>query len=213
MWARRHAYVGLRHTIQVPEWLRDALQGARPLKPGPLAARVAPAAAALRRSAHLEPGALRPGAAFPMGGRPPCPVSQFALYQVGETTVILSNRDASAAVEMYATPCQGGVDLLRAVTADLIAGFYGASAGAAVTRALEGSGVPPGTSVAVQVFSAGRHLITAMKGHEDAPQHCADAVATVDAMVQLTVCSGGKEGAELVYQRVNTLRARRRVLL
>lgn len=228
MWARRHVYVGLRHTTHVPESLRDALQGTKPLKPGPLTARVPPGNPACLHPVHLQPGAHnpQPGTAFPLGARPPCPVSQFALYQVdGGTTVILSNRDAGAAVEMYATPREGEEDLLRAVAADLIAGFYG-SAASPQELVLAGNGVPPGTAVAVQVFSAGRHLITAMKGHADASDAAAeeavdvgaaageavDVVATVDAMVQLTVCSGGGDG-QLTYRHVNTRRARKRVLL
>lgn len=144
------------------------------------------------------PSAVR--AALQEGPRPPCPVSQYVLYQAaGGVTMVLSNPDSGTPVELYATPRPQQLGLLRGVVADLVAGFFGGGGWAGLDSA----------SLAVQLFDAeGRHLVTAVRGVSAASS--GGAVGSVDCTALVVVdCD---EHGKPRYRHARTKRRRKRIL-
>lgn len=135
---------------------------------------------------------------------PPCPVSQFVLYQLGEeVTVVLNNLDCPVAIEMYVTAAEPAA--LRAAARKTVSAFFLDD-----EPLCGGDDDEPATedesAVCLQVFDpAGAHMLTAIR----APAHDhEDALAVVDVCVCVRASPDGTR-----FEHVSTSRKPRRVQL
>lgn len=136
---------------------------------------------------------------------PPCPVSEFVLYQLGEeVTVVLSNPDCPAAIEMYVTSRAAG-DVLRAAAHKTVSSFF------LDDEPLCGQGqgqlCGEGEAACLQVFdAAGDHMLTAIRAL--APAEDEGALGLVDVCVCVRASEDGTR-----FEHVSTTRKPRRVVV
>lgn len=137
---------------------------------------------------------------------PPCPVSDFVLYQLGEeVTVVLNNPDCPVAIEMYVT-ARGAEGVLRAAARKTVSAFF-----------LEDEPLcddepdlapDPQLAACLQVFDrAGAHVLTAIRALSPADDDT-DVLALVDVCVCVRASADGAR-----FEHVSTTRKPRRVVL